>query len=62
MLIASRQGVCHLTPTEKKFIKAKNDNTINGTLVCIRFKKAELNFEKYRECIGEYRMIDDVSI
>jgi hypothetical protein len=62
MLIASRNGICHLTPQQKKFIKAKDNNTIIGTLVCIRFKKAKLNFEKYRDCIRDYRMINDVSL
>ncbi len=62
MLVASRDGICHLTPHQKKFIKAKDNNTINGTLVCIRFKKAKLNFKKYRDCIREYSIINDVSI
>lgn len=41
-LIASRGGICHLTKKEKKFIKAEEDNILNGTLVCIRFKRAKL--------------------
>ncbi|MGF7117361.1 hypothetical protein [Methanobacterium oryzae] len=41
-LIASRGGICHLTKKEKKFIKAEGDNILNGTLVCIRFKRAKL--------------------
>ena len=41
-LIASRGGVCHLTKNKKKFIKIKGDNILNGTFVCIRFKRAML--------------------
>jgi hypothetical protein len=51
-LIASRGGICHLTKKEKKFIKAKGDNILNGTLVCIRFKRAKLkkDFMDYIMC------------
>ena len=52
-LIASRGGICHLTKNEKKFIKAEGDNILNGTFVCIRFKRAKLkkkDFMDYIEC------------
>lgn len=62
MLIASRKGVCHVTPNDKKFIKPKDNNNINGTLMCIRFKKGEFNLKQYRECILEHRIITDVNI
>ncbi|MBZ2167037.1 hypothetical protein [Methanobacterium spitsbergense] len=52
-LIASRKGICHLTPNmKKKFIKVKDNNILNGTLICIRFKKIQLEqneFEGYIE-------------
>lgn len=62
MLIASRGGVCHLTPYEKTFIKAEEHNIINGTLMCIRFKKCEFNLKEYRNCILKHRMIKDVNM
>lgn len=63
MLIASREGICHLTPSEKTFIKAENhNNSINGTLMSMRFKKGEFDYDKFNECIFEYRMIKDIII
>lgn len=48
-LIVSREGICHLTPDKKKFIKAKDDNIIDGTLICIRFKRAKLTHDEFDE-------------
>lgn len=62
MLVASRGGLCHVTPKEKKFITIKDDSIVRGTLICIRYKKGEFDLEKYRECIYQYRKIDDYNI
>jgi len=59
MLIASREGICHLTPSKKKLIKAKNNSIIKGTLIVMRFKKANLTNEKFQEYLL-YGSINDV--
>lgn len=57
-LIVSREGICHITPKEKKFIKAENNNTFKGTFVCVRLKKVELEIEKYWDIIEKFKRID----
>lgn len=62
MLIASRGGLCHVTPRGKKFIPIKEDSIVRGTLICIRYKKGEFDLEKYHDCILQYRKIDDYNV
>lgn len=57
-LIASREGICHVTPNKKEFIKVENNNIFKGTFVCVRFKKVELDREKYWDIIEKFKRID----
>jgi hypothetical protein len=56
-LIASRGGICHITPTTKEFIPVNNNNIFKGTFVCVRFKKVELDIEKYWDIIEKFKRI-----
>ncbi len=56
--IASREGICHLTKKEKKFIKADQDNILNGTLVCIRFKRSKLKKKDFMDYIEYHSPIN----
>ncbi len=56
-LIVSRGGICHLTKRRKHF--RTNEDSFNGTFVCIRFKRTFLTAEKYEEIAYKYNKIDD---
>ncbi len=56
-LIASRAGICYLTKGKTKFIKTEEDNILNGTFVCMRFKRAKLKKKDFMDYVTYHQPI-----
>jgi hypothetical protein len=57
-LIASREGICHLTKRKAKFKSVEYD-PIKGTFVCIRFKRESLYPEEFEKIRDNHDLIND---
>lgn len=57
-LIASRGGICHLTNGKAKLISVRHD-PIDGTFVCIRFERKDLNLVEYHKIANNHDKIYD---